>query len=267
MSCSRSSFDSSTRLRPVTFVGAGPGNPDLVTRRGWALLGQADVILHDALLDVEGFKQAAPQARWIDVGKREGRLSTDQNFISRTLVSLALRGDRVVRLKGGDVAIFGRLTEEIQACRAAGLEVQIVPGVTAASSSAAELGISLTQREVARSVTFLTPRTSGGGRCERWLDSAMASDTLVLYMAGREWPGLAAQLIAHGKSPQTPLACVESSSLGGTQWLGRLGDCIEQSLPLGDGPVTIIVGEVVDGSVCVSVAFGREEKTYCQEAG
>lgn len=231
------------RLHPVIFLGAGPGDPELVTRKGWALLGQADVILHDALLDAEGFRQAAPQARWIDVGKRGGRLSTPQSFITRTLVSLALRGQKVLRLKGGDGAIFGRLTEEIAACRQAGLEVQMVPGITAASSSAAELGISLTQREVARSVTFLTPRTSRGGRCERWLAPALASDTLVLYMAAQEWPALAAELLQHGKSPQTPVAIVESASMGGTQRITVLGACSD--LVQCDGPITIVVGSVV----------------------
>lgn len=232
-------------MTPVIFVGAGPGDPELVTRKAWTLLGQADVVLHDALIDLRGFRQAAPQARWIDVGKRGGRLSTAQSFINRTLVSLALRGHRVVRLKGGDAALFGRLTEELEACRAAGLAVQVVPGITAASSVAAELGISLTQREVARSVTFLTPRTSRGGRSERWLESALASDTVVLYMAAHQWPVLAAELLQHGKSPQTPVALVESASLGSTQWLTHLGACTGDLPALGDGPVTIVIGAVV----------------------
>lgn len=239
------------RAYPLVFVGAGPGDPELVTRKGWHTLAQADVVLHDALLDAEGFRQAAPLARWIDVGKRAGRLSTAQGFITRLLVSLALRGHRVVRLKGGDVSIFGRLSEEVQACRQAGLAVEIVPGVTAASGCAAELGISLTQREVARSVTFLTPRTRQGSEdpADHWVTSALGSDTAVLYMAGRDWPAMARQLLQRGKHPDTPVAWVESASLQARRWIGTLGQSALNAPATGAGPVTVVIGQVVANAV------------------
>lgn len=232
---------------PLVFVGAGPGDPELVTRKGWRALEQADVVLHDALLDAAGFREAAPQARWIDVGKRAGRLSTAQGFITRSLVSLALRGFRVVRLKGGDTSIFGRLTEEIQACRQARIPVQIIPGVTAASSCAAELGISLTQRQIARSVTFLTPRTAhrSQGPTDHWVNSALCSDTVVLYMAGQELPGLARDLIKRGKSPMTRVALVESASLQTRKLISTLEQCAIGAPVIGSGPVTVVIGEVV----------------------
>ncbi len=254
------------RVHPLVFVGAGPGDPELVTRKGWRTLAQADVVLHDALLDAEGFRQAAPLARWIDVGKRAGRLSTAQGFITRLLVSLALRGHRVVRLKGGDVSIFGRLTEEVQACREAGLAVDIVPGVTAASSCAAELGISLTQRELARSVTFLTPQRRQGSEdpADHWVPRALDSDTAVLYMAGRDWPALARQLLQRGKHPDTPVALVESASLQARKWVGTLGQYALGSPATGAGPVTVVIGEVVANAVAdrleaVAVPLRREQ--------
>ena len=230
----------------VAFVGAGPGDPDLVTRKGWRLIGQADIVLYDALLDVEGFRQAAPLARWINVGKRLGRVSTAQSFITKSLVNLARRGYRVIRLKGGDPAIFGRLTEEIDACRAADIDVEIVPGVTAASASAAELGISLTQREVSRSVTFLTPRTSNGGALSAdWVASALASDTAVLCMAGAELPNIAQTLISSGKDPRAAVALVESASQNARKVVMTLGQCQNEAWITQDGPVTVIIGDVV----------------------
>lgn len=235
---------------PVAFVGAGPGDPELVTRKGWRLIGQADVVLYDALLDIEGFRQAAPAARWINVGKRLGRVSTAQSFISKTLVNLSFQGNRVVRLKGGDPAIFGRLTEEIEACRSAGIGVEIIPGVTAASASAAELQISLTQRSVSRSVTFLTPRMSkSGSLSSQWVPAAMASDTVVLYMAGAELPRIARALLDNGRHPQTRVAIVESASQSVRKMVATL-QYFSDSRPITvDGPVTVVIGEVVNSAV------------------
>jgi len=233
----------------VAFVGAGPGDPDLVTRKGWRLIEQADIVLFDALLDVGGFRQAAPLARWINVGKRLGRVSATQSFITSSLVNLARRGYRVIRLKGGDPAIFGRLTEEIDACRAANVDVEIVPGVTAASGCAAELGISLTEREVSRSVTFLTPRTSNSGALSAdWVGSALSSDTTVLYMAGAELPKIAHTLISHGKDPQAPVALVESASRDARKVVMTLGQCLDGAWITHGGPVTVIIGNVVQRS-------------------
>lgn len=233
----------------VAFVGAGPGDPELVTRKGWRLIGQADIVLYDALLDIRGFRQAAPLARWINVGKRLGQVSTTQSFITKSLVNLAWRGYRVIRLKGGDPAIFGRLTEEIDACRAADIDVEIVPGVTAASASAAELGISLTQREVSRSVTFLTPRTSkSGDLSENWVPGALSSDTVVLYMASTELPKIAQTLLARGRHPQTPVALVESASCDARKMVTTLEHCLHGVWITNGGPVTVVIGDVVRGA-------------------
>ncbi len=129
-----------------------------------------------------------------------------------------------------------------------------MPGVTAASSAAAELGISLTQRGIARSVTFLTPRALGGARCDRWLTSALASDTVVLYMASQEFPALAQALLDRGKDPLTPLAWVESASLGARLSVTRLGDCILNPPARSAGPVTVVMGAVVSGAEVADAA-------------
>ena len=230
----------------VVIVGAGPGDPELITRRGWHAIGDADVVLHDALLDLEGFREAAPHARWVHVGKRAGSASTGQYFINRILVNLARRGYRVVRLKGGDPSIFGRLTEELDACRDAGIDVSIVPGVTAASASAAELGVSLTQRGRSRSVVFLTPRVGRGEAAEQssWVRAALSADTVVLYMARDDIQRIAALLMHHGRSPQTPVALVANASRDSVTRFTDLASAANCMPAMGDGPVTIVMGEV-----------------------
>ena len=143
----------------VYLVGAGPGDPELLTMKAARLLRQADVVLHDALVDPRVL-QIASNARLIDVGKRASKSSTAQRFINRMLVTSARNHSCVVRLKGGDPTIFGRLDEEMQALRDAGIAFEVVPGVTAACAAAATLQASLTLRGVARSVRFLTPRVA-----------------------------------------------------------------------------------------------------------
>lgn len=234
----------STTAGQVVIVGAGPGDPELITRKGWSAIGSADVVLHDALLDLDGFREAAPRARWIHVGKRAGSASTSQHFINRMLVNLARRGYRVVRLKGGDPSIFGRLTEELDACKDAGIEVSIIPGVTAASASAAELGLSLTQRGVSRSVVFLTPRIGRGERTASWVRAALAADTVVLYMARDDIQRVATTLIQHGRSPQTPVALIANASRDSLTRFSDLAEAADCIPAMGDGPVTIVIGEI-----------------------
>ena len=248
----------------VSFVGAGPGDPNLITRKGWQVLGQAEIVLFDALLDVDGFRQSAPSARWIHVGKRAGQLSTTQSFITKSIVNFALRGYRVVRLKGGDPAVFGRLTEEINACRSADIDVEIIPGVTAASSCAAELGVSLTQRDVSRSVTFLTPRTSHSGTStsEHWVAPALHSDTVVFYMASDDLPEIARTLLAQGKPPQTPVAVVESASRGVTKRVLTLDECVRPIPAANGGPVTILMGDVVRLAIDAPARSSDEDKCF-----
>lgn len=229
----------------VTLIGAGPGDPELMTRKGWRLLGQADVVLHDALLDAEGMKEAAPQARWIAVGKRGGKVSVEQAFIGRLLVSYARQGLKVVRLKGGDPSIFGRMSEEIEACQQAGVSVEIVPGVTTASAAAAHLQTSLTLRGVSRSVVFVTPRVGRNERPEdsEWLRASLAANTVVLYMASAMAREIGTRLIQGGKSSQMPVCVLENVSPNGQSLAMTLLDLSLQGLPAMTGPVVLMVGE------------------------
>lgn len=234
-------------MAAVTLMGAGPGDPELMTRKAWRLLGEADVVLYDALMDAEGMKEAAPQAQWLPVGKRAGRPAPEQAFICRTLVAYAKRGLRVVRLKGGDPSLFGRMAEELDACRAAGIEVEIVPGVTSACAAAADLQASLTLRGVSRSVAFVTPRV-GRGEKENdagWLQAALAADTVVLYMAGKYADILCRRLIEAGKPALTPICIVENASGAGVRMQATLREIACHGLPELEGPVSLLVGEAL----------------------
>lgn len=235
-------------MAAVTLMGAGPGDPELMTRKAWRLLGEADVVLHDALLDVDGMQQAAPHAQWLSVGKRAGRPAPEQAFICRTLVAYAKRGLKVVRLKGGDPSLFGRMAEELDACRAAGIEVEIVPGVTSACAAAADLQASLTLRGLSRSVAFVTPRTGRGERevgDDHWLRAALASDTVVLYMAGRRADIVCQRLIEAGKPALTPICIVENASGPGARMQSTLMEIARYGLPELQGPVSLLVGDAL----------------------
>ena len=231
----------------IWFVGAGPGDPELLTRKAWRILSRAEVVLHDALMDIPGMQEAAPEAQWLEVGKRAGRPSVEQAFICRTLVGLAKRGLKVVRLKGGDPSIFGRLAEELQACRAAQIEVEIIPGVTAACAAAADLQASLTLRGESRSVVFVTPRL---GRRETntentWLAAAMAAQTAVLYMGSAQAKEICASLITAGKPAHTPICIVENASRVGQRLKRTLREVARDGLPQFEGPVSLLVGQAL----------------------
>ncbi len=188
-------------MSAVTFVGAGPGAADLITVRGARALAAARVVLHDALVD-PALRELAPSARWIDVGKRGFCNSTAQAHIDALLVQHG-RGGGVVRLKGGDPSVFGRLEEELQALAAAGIRCEVVPGVTAALAAAAALRRPLTRRGSGRSVALTTAMTRTGQ-----LVAARSADTEVFYMAGRQLVALAGQLLAAGWPAETPVAVV-----------------------------------------------------------
>lgn len=229
----------------VYLVGSGPGAADLLTLRAARLLAAADVVLHDALVGADVLALAS-RARLIPVGKRAHRPSTAQRFIDRQLVDCAHRYRTVVRLKGGDPMLFGRADEEMRALRAAGIPFEIVPGVSAAFAAAADLQVSLTRRGVARSVAFLTPCIGTDEAESNWIDVARAADTAVIYMAGRNLDVVASRLIAAGREASTPVAVIESASLpGSVRWMGTLALAAQTDAPISDGPVLIVVGEVL----------------------
>jgi uroporphyrin-III C-methyltransferase len=229
----------------VYLVGAGPGAPDLLTLRAADILRRADVVFHDALVHPETLDLAA-RAERIPVGKRSGRRSTAQQFINKRLVDAARKHEVVVRLKGGDPLLFGRAQEEIDALRRAGVEFEIVPGVTAATAAAAELGVSLTRRGLSRHIALVTPRAAEGERGNEWAAAVMAADAAVLYMGAGLAPTISAELIARGMSASTPVAIVENASLPGRRALvGTLADLPGLVRKVGDGPTTVLFGEVL----------------------
>lgn len=228
----------------VYLVGAGPGAPDLLTLRAAELLKRADVLFHDALVNPDTIALAT-RAEHIAVGKRCGKHSTAQRFISKRLVDAARKYPVVVRLKGGDPMLFGRAHEEITALRAARIDFEVVPGVTAALAASAELGVSLTRRGVARSVVFLTPRVGDGEAPNDWAHAASAADTAVIYMGVGQAAAITAALLGSGMPASTPVAVVENASLAQqkrhTLHLRDLPRIAELGM---SGPAVILLGEV-----------------------
>jgi len=192
----------------VYLVGAGPGAPDLLTLRAAKLLARADIVFHDALVH-PGTVALAAQAETVAVGKRCGRHSTAQRFINKRLIDAAAKFAIVVRLKGGDPMLFGRADEEMRALEAAGIEYEVVPGITAALASAASLKRSLTLRGVSRSVALATfSRAPGSDEIREQVNA----DSLVFYMGRDSGVEIAQQLIDAGKPVSTPVAIVEACS-------------------------------------------------------
>jgi len=196
----------------VSFVSAGPGDPELLTLKAAERLRAADVVLYDDLASGAILDHTRKGATLVSVGKRAGRPSAKQEHVSRLLVDYAATGASVVRLKSGDSGMFGRLEEEVDALRAAGVGYEIVPGVTAASAAAAMSGIPLTRRHTARRVQFITGADVKGELPEDLNWSALADPRALtaVYMGKRTFPALAARLIANGLSPDTPALLAES---------------------------------------------------------
>ncbi|HET7729688.1 MAG TPA: uroporphyrinogen-III C-methyltransferase [Usitatibacter sp.] len=241
----------------VYLVGAGPGAPDLLTLRAARLLEAADIVFHDALVH-PGTLALAARARLVDVGKRYGKVSTEQRFINRSLIEAARTHAVVVRVKGGDPMLFGRAQEELDALAAAGIECEVVPGVTAALAAAATLGVSLTRRGVARTVAFLTPRVGRDETESEWVHAAVAADSVVLYMAAGASQSIARDMIAAGKPPATPVALVENATLADEQRIFTTLRALEAApLPRACGPVVMCVGEVFAEPAAVEQAVAR----------
>ena len=229
----------------VFLVGAGPGAVDLLTLRAARLLNEAEVVFHDALVNAEILALAA-KAKLIPVGKRCGRFSTAQTFINKQLIDAARKHPVIVRLKGGDPMLFGRAQEEIDALTAAGIEVEVVPGITAALAASAALKVSLTRRGIARNVAFVTPRVGKMELPGDWLASAIAADTAVIYMGAGEADAIAKALIERGRCASTPVAVIENASLSTEHWqFGALRNLAALAENLGAGPAIIVLGEVL----------------------
>jgi uroporphyrin-III C-methyltransferase len=225
----------------VYLVGAGPGAPDLLTLRAARLLAAADIVFHDALVHPDTLA-LAERAEKIAVGKRCGKHSTAQKFINKRLVDAARDHSIVVRLKGGDPMLFGRAQEEIAALEAAGVRYEVVPGVTAALAAAADLGTSLTQRGVARSVAFATPRVAEGEPPSNWVQSIAAAVAGAIYMGAGQAAEISAALIAAGKPPTTPIAIVESASLAESHRVFTTLALLPRFASQFSGPAVIMIG-------------------------
>ena len=235
----------------VTLVGAGPGDPELITLKGMRALAGADVVLFDDLVPASILDFARREATRINVGKRGYAPSVRQEEISALLVKLAAEGKNVVRLKGGDPLIFGRANEEIEALRAAGFSIEIVPGVTAACAGAAALGASLTSRENARRLQFITAHTKDGEFPEDFDWGALADRraTTAVYMGNRTLPALSRRLLQEGMEHDTPAFLIERASTPNERIIrGTIADLPQKVA--GEtlvGPVMVLIGRALAG--------------------
>ena len=249
------SFPLNSRVHPVILAGAGPGDPELLTVRAARAIADAEIILHDALVDSRILALAAADAVLIHVGKRCGRHAMSQADINRRLVDCARTGARVLRLKGGDPMVFGRAGEEIAALRAAGIPVEVIPGITAASAAAASACVSLTARGTARAVTLLTGHTADGGLPPQdWGALARLDSTLAFYMGTRHARAIADRLIEAGLDPATPAMLLTNVSRPGeTRRLARLID-LADGIAAADlaAPALILIGAALDAAVPVA---------------
>lgn len=240
----------------VWLVGAGPGDPDLLTRKAERLLQGASIVFYDALVG-PGVLALAGSARLVPVGKRSGRHSKDQKTIDQLIVAAALAGERVVRLKGGDPSIFGRATEEMTACRDAGVPVAVCPGITAASAAAASLGASLTLRGLARKLTLVTAHARAGEVLDLdWAALADPQATLAIYMGKAAAREVSQGLIAAGLAIDTPVAMVENASLPDERIFRTRLDLLPLAArtALGDGPALLLIGAAMGQGGAVAAA-------------
>jgi uroporphyrin-III C-methyltransferase len=240
-----------TSLGSIALIGGGPGDVDLLTLRAVERLRAADVILYDDLAGDEILSFARPDAELIAVGKRAGHPSPKQQEVSRLMIGYARLGKRVVRVKSGDPSIFARADEEIGAARAAGVPIEIVPGITTATAAAAYLGTSLTKRGVARRVQMVTGHDVDG-RLPVDLDIAALADpsaTTCVFMAKATFPALADKLMAQGLSSETPTVVVESLGSPSTHVIAgslmEIAACLAAAKPF--GPCLILYGAALAG--------------------
>jgi len=231
----------------VYLIGAGPGDPELLTLKAARLLGRANVVLHDALVSREVLALISPAAELIDVGKRAGRKLLTQDEINSLLLSYAQTREIVVRLKGGDPSVFGRAGEEIESLRKAGIPYEIVPGITAALGAAAAAGISLTDRRVASQILLTTFSRGTGGSVMDW-GCVTSTTTLVLYMPGADYTEVSQRLLDGGLPADLPCVIVSNATNSSEEirWssVGRLAS--DKKLP---APALLIVGRVASHEI------------------
>jgi len=229
----------------VFLVGAGPGDPDLLTLRAARLIMGAGLIVHDGLVDPAILAMAGPKARFVSVAKRRSRHTLPQDQINALLVREALAGNDVVRLKGGDPFIFGRGGEEVEACRAAGIAVEVVPGISSALGAAAAAQIPLTHRRSASIVSFVAGQCKGLTD-QDWAGLAGKGRTLVIYMGVATAPDIADKLMADGLAPDVPVAVIENATRKDMrvlrEVLAALPDLVERERVR--SPALIVIGEV-----------------------
>ncbi|MET0372348.1 MAG: uroporphyrinogen-III C-methyltransferase [Sphingobium sp.] len=239
---------------PVHLVGAGPGDPDLLTVRGARLIGRADVIVHDGLVSDPILQLAHPAARLISVAKQRSRHSLPQSEINALLVRLARDGLAVVRLKGGDPFIFGRGGEEVEALRAAGIAVEIVPGISAAIGCAAQAQLPLTHRDMSSAVSFVAGQCKGLTD-QDWSGLAGKGRTLVIYMGVATAQDIADKLMADGVSPALPVVILEKGTRSDSRalrtLLADLGDMVARERV--QSPALIVVGDVAGKAIARDV--------------
>jgi uroporphyrin-III C-methyltransferase len=229
----------------VWLVGAGPGDPELLTIKALKALERADVVVHDGLVADEILALAPAGARLISVAKRKSRHSYAQGEINRMLVAFAEEGLTVVRLKGGDPFVFGRGGEELEAVRAAGLVCHVVPGVTAALAAGASAGAPLTHRGSAQAVTFVTGHAADGEPDLDWASLAKANQTVVIYMGLSTAAVIAERLVAAGRAGSTPALIVVSASRPDERRLVTTLAGLAEAAAALRGPALLIVGEAM----------------------
>jgi len=250
-------------MAKVFLVGAGPGDPELLTRKAARVLELADVVLHDSLVSAEVLQLASPNAEIVDVGKRAGLKLLTQDEINSLLIAYARRHEVVVRLKGGDPMLFGRASEEIEALRHANVPFEVVPGITAAFAAAASAGFSLTDRRAASQVLFTTFSRGASVKSLGWRE-VTSDTTLAIYMPGVDYTEVAARLVDAGLDLETPCAVISHATRTDQQirWTNIAALFDEEKLP---APAVMIVGKVATqtaqeiGEKSSTLRFGQPE--------